>query len=75
MSSEVTSLRVHVRHLRQAKPRSICIEGAKRWWEKKNLDWSQFVTEGIDSQVLLGTGCALAKRVVAAAQLEANRGR
>lgn len=75
MSSEVTSVRVYLRHLRMAKPRSICVEGAKRWWAKKNLNWDEFVEGGIDGQILLDTGCGLAKRVVTAAELEAESGR
>lgn len=57
------------------KPRSICHDGAKRWWAKKGLDWEEFVADGIPGQTLLDTGCGLAKRVVKAAELEAERGR
>lgn len=75
MTQEVTSVRVYLRHLRMAKPRAICVEGAKRWWAKKDLNWDEFVAEGIDGQVLRDTGCGLAKRVVKAAELEAESGR
>lgn len=75
MSAEVTSVRVYLRHLRMAKPRSICHDGAKRWWAKKGLDWEDFVENGIDGQVLTDTGCGLARRVVKAAEVEAESGR
>lgn len=75
MSGEVTSVHVNLRHLRMAKPRSICHDGAKRWWGKKGLDWNDFVANGIAGQVLLDTGCGLARRVVTAAEVEAEGGR
>ncbi len=75
MTAEVTSIRVHLRHLRMAKPRPICHDGAKRWWARKGLDWSDFVSNGIDGQVLLDTKDGLARRVVRAAEVEAESGR
>lgn len=75
MTSEVTSVHVYIRHLRMAKPRAICRDGAKRWWARKGLDWSDFVSNGIPGQVLLDTKCGLARRVVRAAELEAESGR
>lgn len=75
MTREVTSVRVYKRHLQMAKPRSICDDGAKRWWKRHNLDWSDFLANGIDGQVLLDTGCGLAKRVVVAAETETTSGR
>lgn len=75
MTREVTSVRIHLRHLAMAKPRAICHDGAKRWWKRHDLDWSDFVLNGIAGQVLLDTGCGLAKRVVVAAETEATSGR
>lgn len=74
MSQEVTSVRVYLRHLRLAKPRAICHDGAKRWWARKGLDWNDFVANGLPGQVLLDTKDGLAARVVRAAELEANGG-
>ena len=75
MKREVTSVHVYIRHLRLAKPRSICHDGAKRWWKRHDLDWTDFVNNGIPGQKLLDTGCGLAKRVVVAAETEATSGR
>ena len=74
---EVTSVRVYVRHLRLAEPRPICHDGAKRWWARKDLDWQDFVKNGIPGQVLLDTKDGLAARVVRAAvkEMESNSGR
>lgn len=75
MTPEVTSVHVYLRHLRMAKPRAICQDGAKRWWKRKGLDWSDFVLNGIAGQKLLDTKCGLAKRVVVAAETEITSGR
>ena len=75
MNREVTSVHVYLRHLRMAKPRAICHDGAKRWWKRKGLDWNDFVQNGIPGQELLDTGCGLAKRVVVAAETEITSGR
>lgn len=75
MTSEVTSVHVYKYHLDMVKPRRICVDGAKRWWDRKGLSWNDFIANGIPGQVLLDTGCALAARVVRAAELEAENGR
>ncbi len=75
MNQEVTSVRVHLRHLRMAEPRPICHDGAKRWWARKGFDWPDFVMNGIDGQKLLDTGDGLARRVVNAAEKESIGGR
>lgn len=66
------TVRVWPRHLRDA---SICAKGGRDWFRARNLDWSKFVAEGIDSSVLSATGDPLALRVVAAAEREMTNGR
>lgn len=75
MTSEVTSVQVHLRHLGQLTPRSICVSAAKKWWARKELSWEDFVNNGIPGQVLLDTGDAVARRVVRAAEAERDSGR
>lgn len=75
MTSEVTSVHVHHRHLGQLTPRAICDSGAKKWWSRKGLSWSEFIHGGIPGQVLLDTGDAVARRVVRAAEAERDNGR
>lgn len=41
-----------------------CARGARRWFARMNLDWSAFVREGIDAEILLATGDAMAVRLV-----------
>lgn len=71
---EVTSVRVYLRHLYQAKPKPICHTGARTWWARHGLCWSDFLADGIDGQILLDTKDAFAIRVVEAAEREATRG-
>lgn len=41
-----------------------CAKISRQWFACHNLSWSEFVTNGIDSEVLLATNDALAKLVV-----------
>lgn len=54
-------MRIYIRNLRQSK---ICLAGARSWWKKNNLDWKDFLENGIDEKELLATGDAHARRVV-----------
>ena len=45
-----------------------CNRGARSWFGERGLSWSEFVRHGIDAEVLLATGDAMAADVVAAAQ-------
>ena len=50
-----------------------CASGARRWFEAHNLDFKDFIANGIEAEVLLATGDAMAERVVAMKQ-ERERG-
>lgn len=63
---EVTS-RVYMRHVRAAK---FCSGGARNWWKRHGLDWSDFLDNGIAEETLLQTGDALALRVIEIARNE-----
>ncbi len=63
---------VRPKHVRAA---ALCTRGARDWFKANNLDWSDFVTNGLPAATLLATGDPLAARAVAAAQKEATDGR
>jgi hypothetical protein len=45
-----------------------CNRGARAWFARHRLDWSQFINQGLPARVLLATGDALAEDVVAVAR-------
>jgi hypothetical protein len=55
-----------------------CARGARAWFARHDLDWSDFVVNGIPASVLLATDDALAQQVVdhalAEASIEVNNG-
>lgn len=56
-----------------------CNRGAREWFARHQLDWSQFIDQGLPAPLLLATGDSMAEEVVAAASarigLEVNDGR
>lgn len=50
-------------HLDEMDPR-YCANGARRWFARMGLDWAAFVRDGIDAEVLLATGDAMALKIV-----------
>lgn len=63
---------VTLAHLRSVpgygKKPGFCSSGAREWFARHELDWSDFLSNGIAAEVLLATGCALAKALVEHAQ-------
>lgn len=59
--------RIYIRHIRGAKR---CAGGTRNWWLKHNLDWKDFVKNGIDAETLLATGDPMALQVVEIARAE-----
>jgi hypothetical protein len=52
-----------------------CAHGARAWFRAHGLDFRSFLREGIEAEVLVEKGDALAKRVVdLKAKREAGRG-
>ena len=52
-----------------------CARGARAWCEQHGIDWWQFVQHGVDADILIATGDAMALRLVAHAEaMEAERG-
>lgn len=69
--TDMTELRCFPRHLRS---NSICMAGGRAWFKQHNIDWSRFVIEGVDAEVLRATGDPFAMKVVESAEREAARG-
>jgi hypothetical protein len=53
--------RVTMRHIRAAK---LCRRGTKAFFERHDLDWIDFLKNGIEAEKLAATGDAMALRVV-----------
>ncbi len=60
-------MRAYRRHLRTA---NICSSGARGWWARHGLNWSDFLENGIPVETLLETGDPFALRVVEIAKEE-----
>lgn len=56
---------VRMKHIRQAK---LCSDGARGFWARHGLDWTDFLRNGIDAEKLLATGDAQAIKVVEVAR-------
>jgi hypothetical protein len=66
--TEVTShVRVHVRHVREAK---ICVKGSRAFFDKHELDWRGFLKDGIPVSRLEEIGDPIALRAAAVAMAE-----
>lgn len=63
---------VTLAHLRSipgyGKKPGFCASGAREWFARHELDWCDFLSNGIAAEVLLATDCALAKALVEHAQ-------
>ncbi|WP_408951505.1 hypothetical protein [Lysobacter sp. Hz 25] len=69
---------VTLAHLRRApgfgaRP-GFCAQGGREWFAYYGLDWSAFVHDGIEADVIEATGDALGLHLVAFARAEAERG-
>lgn len=54
-------MKIKMEHIRQAR---MCSRGARDFLIRHNLDWSTFLQEGIDEELLIATGDAMALQVV-----------
>lgn len=54
-------MKIKMEHIRQAR---MCSRGARDFFIRHNLDWSTFLQEGIDEELLIATGDAMALQVV-----------
>lgn len=44
--------------------RGWCGRGARAWFARHELDWTDFVRHGLPEETLLATGCGMAKAIV-----------
>ena len=63
----MSDARVTMRHIRQCK---MCSRGARAFFERHGLDWSEFLRSGIPVDELEQTGDAMALQVSAAARAD-----
>ncbi|GAB3191966.1 MULTISPECIES: hypothetical protein [Burkholderiales] len=68
MSSDVL---VTIAHVRAA---GLCVHGTRTWFARQGLDFRAFLREGVDAEVLLATGDAMALRVVEHARHRSSQG-
>lgn len=66
---KVTDVTVYPRHMRAAK---LCMPGVRRWFAAHNLDWSDFVANGILGSVLGQWNDPLAERAIEQARQEST---
>ena len=57
--------RVTLQDLRASR---LCFQGARPWFQRHGLDWQDFLKDGLDAEILVATGDALALRVIAIAK-------
>jgi hypothetical protein len=63
----MTEVRFTMRHIRQCK---MCSRGARDFFAKHGLDWSEFLRSGLPVEALEQTGDAMALQVAATARAE-----
>lgn len=63
----MSETRVTMRHVRQCR---MCSRGARGFFERHGLDWSEFLRAGLPVEVIEQTGDAMALQAAAAARAE-----
>lgn len=56
----MSNIVVTMKHIRKAK---MCSGGTRAFFKRHNLDWSDFLRNGIDAEKLASTGDAMALKV------------
>ena len=65
-------MKIYIRHVRNA---NICRQGARQFAEKYNIDWHDFLKNGVDVEVLLAVNDAQVNQVVEVAKKELSHGK
>ncbi len=75
----MSTLKVYRRHLYGEEPPCVrtryCAPGARAFFARHGLNWSDFLRNGVDAEALAATGDAMALKAVQHAREEAERGR
>ncbi len=58
-----------MKHIRRAE---LCSDGARRWFKANNLNWQDFLDNGIDASILEATGDVQAIQVAKLAREDAD---
>lgn len=67
-------MRCYVRHARAVEcpnQKGYCVDGMQTWFEANNLDFRDFVRNGIEAETLRATGDMMALAVIEQAEQEA----
>jgi hypothetical protein len=70
-------VRVYIRHARSVlgpNGKGYCAKGMRQFAARHNLDFDTFAREGVDAEVLLNTGDAMAEAIVREAEKEEQNG-
>lgn len=63
----MSELRVYVRHVRAAR---LCTRGARQWFATRNLDWNDFLANGLSADFLRELDDPVSNRALAVAEAE-----
>lgn len=58
-------MKIYMQHIRQAK---MCAKGTRDFFAANNLDWQDFLKNGIDAEKLTATNDAMALQVIEVAK-------
>lgn len=62
---EMIPIKVRMEDVRAAK---MCSSGARAFFQRHGLDWQEFLRDGIEAEILVKTGDAMALQVVEVAR-------
>lgn len=63
---------LYMSHVRAAK---LCSRGLRAWFKANNLDWDDFLLNGIDSEIVAALDDGISARVIEIARKEQCNGR
>ena len=63
----MSEIRATMKHIRACR---MCSRGARAWFDRHGLDWTEFLKQGVPVEALEQTGDAMAIQVAAAARAE-----
>jgi len=54
--------------MRDCRAAKMCSGGVRKWFDRHQLDWKDFLDNGLDEEAFLATKCPQAKRLVEVAR-------
>lgn len=54
--------------MRDVRAAGMCSRGVRLWFKRYNLSWEDFLKNGIESEKVSATGCAMGQKVVDVAE-------